>query len=276
MKTQSAFRLFIVLLSGCAGLLFAAPPEPLLYYNFNEGTSSFISKGTETEKMVAKGKKQKAGAPGSGVSGKENDRAWDASENTTCGPAAPLNESNVRSATDIPALDELTQFTMTFWFTSEQFMGDAVRLVYKCDHMNQQKKGFVIRSYTTDYLNGKLALWLRIGDGSKTYTFVSKYYEAGQGFNAYGIKTKWLFAAVTWDGEHVRFYYGDRETPVEVSGFVTRFQGKIAAHKGPLILGNGDPSIRGLDGKMDNFRFYKNALGIDELESIRQSDVRGE
>ena len=265
----------MLLLAASAAILTAAP-SPILYYGFNERSAPYAGLGDIAEEMKPQGKKQRPGDAGSGVSGKRDDRAWDATENTTCGPIAPLNDSRIRSRGNIPELDELKQFTISFWFTSEQFMGDAVRLVYKCDHLNRQKKGFVIRSYTTDYLNGKLALWLRLGDGNRSRAFVSKYYLPGQGFNVYGPDNTWIFAAVTWDGETVRFYYGNRETPVEPSGFPARYRGKVAPHKGPLLLGNGEPSIRGLDGKIDNFRFYKTALDINELESIRQEDVRGD
>ena len=272
---KNAFILTFLILTASTGFCQNMLPRPRLYYDFNEKSGKYISKGTEEEIMHVGGQRQRPGKSSSGVSGLPDDRAWDATENTACGVGTPRNESRIASKTNMPCLDKISKFTMTFWFTSEQFMGDAVRLVYKCDNLSSQKKGFMIRSYTTEYLNGKLALWIRFGEGRKTFAVASEYYEPGKGFNTYGPENKWMFVAVTWNGEYVTFYYGDKEEPVKVSGYPTRFPGKIAAYEGPLILGNADPSIRGLDGKIDNFRFYDTALDMDALEKIRQADIRG-
>jgi hypothetical protein len=158
------------------------------------------------------------------------------------------------TATAVKAMDDLKALTLTMWYASDQFMGDAVRLLYKADNLSAQKKGFMVRGLTTDYLKGKLALWVRFGDGQRARAATSDYFDAGLGFNAYGNEGKWVFMAITWDGENVQFYHGGKDAGVKTAGYPTKYAGAIAPHDGPLVLGNAESANRGFDGRIDNFR----------------------
>jgi hypothetical protein len=260
--------------------LFACPAgisaqKPLLFFDFNESTAISTSKGSVPEKMRGMGAKQRAGRAGSGVSGKKTDRCWDASANTACGVAKPINNSRLATATNVKEMNDLKALTITMWYASDQFMGDAVRLVYKADNLSAQKKGVMVRGLTTDYLNGKLALWVRFGDGRRARAATSDYFDAGQGYNTYGNEGKWVFMAITWDGENVQFYHGGKDAGVKTAGYPTKYAGAIAPHDGPLVLGNAESANRGFDGRIDNFRLYDAALTIEQLEEIRSKEAEG-
>jgi hypothetical protein len=122
-------------------------------------------------------------------------------------------------------------------------------------------------------MNDKASVELGIGDGKTRATLVSDYCAKRQGFNITGAKNKWVFLAVTWDGSMVRFYAGNTDEKVTAAG-ARSYKGRMAPATGkPLILGNTSGKNRGLDGKIDNFRIYKTALDLDQLEMIRQTDA---
>ncbi len=253
---------------------FLSAQTPVLHYDFNASSAkSYPSQGSAKDAIAGKGDKQQAGGSGSGVSGRKDDRAWDATANTTAGAVTPANNARLETAAGINALDSLEAFTVVLWFTSEQTLDSAVRLFGRTDSATKQTTGFVLRTYTPKKMGGKAAVELGIGNGTTRSTFVSDYCAKGRGFNITGAKNKWVFLAVTWDGSMVRFYAGNTGEKVAAAG-ARAYKGRMAPATGkPLIIGNTSGKNRGLDGKIDNFRIYNLALGLDQLETIRQSDA---
>ncbi len=249
--------------------------QPILYFDLNESRTTYENKGISQERLRGAGPKQRAGKAGSGVSGKKTDRAWDATANKGCGAKDPENDSKLTTTGPVPEMDSLKAFTMMMWYTSEQNMGDALRLIYKANTHNWRKldKGFMLRSFTSENVKGKLALRLTLGTGGARSEFSSNFYDERKGFNVYGPDNKWIFLAITWDGEHVQFYCGGKESSVEPASYPMRFKGKMMPSANQLFIGNSNN--RGLDGKIDNIRFYDVALSAGQLEEIRSKDVEG-
>jgi hypothetical protein len=146
---NKCFRLLVcIAASFAAGLIFAQ--TPILHYDFNEASAkSYPSQGSAKDAIAGKGDKQKAGAAGSGVSGKKADRAWDATANITAGAGTPANNARLETAGNLAALDSLEAFTVAMWFTSEQPLDSAVRLFGKTDSATKQTNGFVLRTYAS-------------------------------------------------------------------------------------------------------------------------------
>lgn len=252
----------------------ASAQTPVLFYNFNESSEKkYESQGSAKDTIAGKGPKQKAGAPATGVSGKDTDRAWDATENTTAGATEPYNKSALEMSATPKALNDLKAFTLVLWYTSQQAPDSAVRLICKTDNPTKQTTGFVLRTYTPKNMGGKSAVELGLGNGAKTTALISDYFARGSGTNITGPQNSWIFLAITWDGSMVRFYTGNTTAPVAPAG-ARAYKDKIADEKKPLILGNNPTKTRGLDGKIDNFRFYNEALTPDQLEQLRQADTK--
>jgi len=162
-------------------------------------------------------------------------------------------------------LNQLTGFTIAFWFRTEQSLeaDAATRLVYKADRATTPVgQGFTLRSFS-----GRLEL--RIAGSAGEVAINSFDFPADSGYNKVN---SWIFVAITWDGSTIQYYCGGRDYRVVLAGSGA-FAGPIVDHTGDLILCNTSSFNRGLDGMLDNFRFYDGALTKTELESLRQSDA---
>ena len=273
------------LLLGITALIIGSPAfaqKPILDFNFNESRGYYENEGTAKVEAKRSGKNHKTGEAGSGVSGKKSDRAWDATRNTVAGAEkdddGKYNNSLVQITDRIKEMDEIKAFTAVIWYTSEQQPDSAVRYFGKANSSTTTKmvRGFIVRSYAPKSMGGKSAIELMIGDGSAPQQFVSDYFPKGKGYNIWGPENEWVFMAITWDGSIIKFYSGNTKEPVTPAG-ARRYSGKLEAEtKAPLVLANTTAKNRGLDGKIDNFRFYDRALSMDQLEELRQKDVKGD
>lgn len=247
-------------------------PKPLLAYSFNESTASYPSVGTWPITLRGFGEKQKAGAPGSGVSGRTDDRAWDASANEGQGTSQPLNSSGLVAAQPGPELAGLKAFTLSFWFKTEQsFAQDsATRFLMLSDRPAEPvSRGMVLRSH-------RGALELRIGgispEGEGTpmeVVVASTRFREGVGYHR---THTWVFVAITWDGSEVHFHVGDARAAIASAGSGP-FVGRIVEEQANLVLCNTRALNRGLDGWLDNFRFHDVALSIADLDALRRTDL---
>lgn len=251
----------------------AQDAQPLLQYDFNQSAGNYTSSGSLKLPLAARGKDQAHGGPGSGVSGLPADRAWDTSANTTQGVETPANNTAL-TATPSASLfgDNLKAFTLAFWFKTEQSLNKdaATRFFVNSDRPTAPVgEGIALRSY-----NGRLEL--RIGgrntNGQPQEAVVtSNRTKEGEGFNR--VDT-WVFVAITWDGRSVMYYIGTKDSPIIYSGGAA-FTGSILPTSKPIVIGNTASFNRGLDGFIDNFRFYDAALPPPQLEQLRQADARG-
>jgi hypothetical protein len=88
---------------------------------------------------------------------------------------------------------------------------------------------------------------------------------------------KWMFIAVTYDGTNAQMYYGTDGSSAQLIGSgATANRSVVLGSSATLALGNRHSAVtnqRGLDGWMNDFRFYSgvstNTLAF--VESIRQS-----
>ncbi len=239
----------------------AADPRLLVFHAFNAAAGPYADAGGLGATGVPAGSFQQPGAPGSGVSGRPHDRAWDASANTTRGAGTPANDSRVTANADLSAL---TAFTLVFWYRLEQPLDDAMRFISQANALSSPTRGFFVRA-----LNNRLQIF--VGNGSTSLGVASSSFAAGSGFNRTG---EWVFAAITWDGVQLSFYTADAQGQVAPAGSGT-FTGPWAAASGPLVIGNAGSFNRGIDGLIDNVRLYDAALVASELTVLAREDLRG-
>ncbi|MBC2595248.1 LamG domain-containing protein [Ruficoccus amylovorans] len=252
----------------------AAPTaKPAVQYHFNESSGDYDSTGSLRLPLSPQGTNQQHGAPGSGVSGQPKDRAWDSSANTTQGVGDTANNSGLKSGDTTALYDkDLEAFTLCFWYKTEQSLSSdaATRFVMYADRPTAPVgEGFVLRSY-------KGALELRLGakdtDGQDAEVIaLSDKFKKGTGLNQ---TDQWVFVAVTWDGTSIMYYIGTDASPI-IYGGGAHFKGTVKPTDAPLVIGNTAHFNRGLDGFVDNFRFYDAALPAPLLEGLRKQDLQG-
>lgn len=259
------------------GLTAASAQTLLLSYNFDEKTPVYASTGKIREKLEGKGDAQTAGEPGSGVSGLPGDRAWDASANTIQAfdpDSKAVNNSRLVQRKDVNAIDNLSAFTLVFWFNADQALSNAAnRFFYDADTSTKTAHGFSLRGYSRAS-GGRRSYALELipgADGQAGQPVASQYFEPGKGYARVG---EWVFAAVVWNGGRVDFYVGDRDGAVTPAGSGI-LPGPLGDEKQALVVGNVQAANRGFDGRIDNFRFYDGALSLPALETLRAADVAG-
>ena len=249
----------------------------LLSYDFNEASPTYSSSGAVKAKLKGKGSEQKAGEPGSGVSGDSKDRAWDASAGTVQAfdpESKAINRSALAHDKDENGIDNLGAMTLVFWFNADQALSSAAnRFVFNANSTTKPTHGFYIRavsragggrrSYALEFAPGQ--------NGAETKPIVSQYFTPGTGYAKVG---EWVFVAMTWNGGRVDFYVGDRNTPAKPAGSGV-FSGPLGDEKQALVIGNTGANNRGFDGKLDNFRLYDAALSPVAIEALRTADVAG-
>ncbi len=239
----------------------------LLHYDFNGSTAPYPSAGELNSPLTPRGDFQAPGADGSGVSGLPDDRAWDASANTSQGISTPANNAALTTPATNLDLSQLTGFTIAFWFKTEQSLnGDsATRLVYKAN----TAAGEVAQGFTMRSLSGRLELRIRAAGSANVSIISSLDFGSGSGYNKVD---SWIFVAFTWDGSTIQYYCGGPDYSLVLAGSGA-FSGPIVNHTGNLVIGNAASFNRGLDGWVDNFRFYDGALTKAELEALRVNDA---
>ncbi|AHF94871.1 hypothetical protein OPIT5_29175 [Opitutaceae bacterium TAV5] len=248
-----------------AGLVAQGNAPVLLFSSdFNAASGDYASKGSLPAVLRPMGPNQRHGKPGSGVSGLTGDRAWDASANTSQGAGVPVNTSRVQVDVSGFNLSDLKGFTLAFWFKTEQATDDGLRLfclsISPTGGISHTQRGMVLRTF-----RGGLEMFF--GTGASSVRATSEAHRYNQ-------TDTWTFAAITWDGSDVMFYAGDRDSGVKKAGH-GRFSGPLTHVPGSPILGNHIQANRGLDGWLDNVRFYDGPLSLQALEALRAADAAG-
>lgn len=264
-----------------AALLVAGPlaaQNLVLSYDFNEASPVYASTGTLKAKLKGKGKEQKAGEPGSGVSGQPADRAWDASAATVQAldtESKAVNRNALAHDKDENAIDDLKAMTLVFWFHADQPLSSAAnRFVFNASSATKATHGYYVRAVSRG--NGprrtQALEFFPCLNGAESKPVISQYFSAGSGYAKVG---EWVFVAITWNGGRIDFYVGDRHSPAKPAGSGV-FAGQLGDEKQALVLGNTGAGNRGFDGKLDNFRLYDGALSPVAIEALRTADVAGQ
>ncbi len=162
---------------------------------------------------------------------------------------------------DVQELDNLTSFTVSLWHKAEELVGGR----FATDN------AFEIIAGSTGKSGGK-------------FTAASDLSTAG-----YTDKDKWYFYAATFDGASIKYYKGYRNNTEAAVGtnapsglanvFLVGSQTFTSSLSpggnadNPLVIGNRQDNLRGIDGYIDNFRIDGTALSLTDLETRRAADV---
>ncbi|MCP5523824.1 MAG: hypothetical protein H7A46_19990 [Verrucomicrobiales bacterium] len=201
------------------------------------------------------------GAPGSGVSGRSEDRAFDNTASTGMGTGSEGGRAHGKPV----GLEPMDSITLSGWFrTVDQSLGVFARLVW-WDFRRQ------VYSYPDAGLHFAIDTGVYVGSDA-AYTEVNE----------------WVFWAVTYDGtqnaDNVKFWKGTRDTGVSLVSTRSLPAGQFAADYPDFMIGNNDPDsspTQPLDGWIDNVRLHggdgnSGILGESELEALRAQDVAGD
>jgi len=249
----------------------------VLSYTFDEAAPVYHSTGALQTALKGKGKEQKAGAPGSGVSGHPEDRAWDASSAMTQAldsQSKAVNRNALAHDKDEDAVDDLKALTITFWFHADQPLSNAAnRFVFNANSATKATHGYYVRAikHGTGPRAAQALEFFPCLNGAESQPVVSQYFPAGSG---YAKVSEWVFVAITWNGGRIDFYVGDKQGPTKPAGSGV-FSGRLGGEQQNLVLGNTGAGNRGFDGKLDNFRLYDGALSPLAIEALRAADVAG-
>lgn len=205
----------------------------------------------------------KIGVPGSGVSGKADDRAYIGApvttENAPGGPAA--------AATAPIAPNALSAFTCTFWYYLDEqgpvlqvpintasllFLLTEKGFEVRIEHSLEQPRQYVF----TPGINGPLAGWRDTN--------------------------KWIFAAFSWN-QATNTLVVHQGTPTAAVAYMRDMTRPLPAKPSlprtdliryPETIGNTSRGYdRPLAGRVDNVRFFERVLDRNELEAIRKADI---
>jgi len=246
------------------------PLQKLLAYGFNEPSGNYASVGSVHADLIPGGDFQRAGDPGSGVSGLAWDRAWDATANTIQShlDTGEVNNSRIEHAADRDEVDDLAAFSISMWYWADEPMRSAANRLYYNANSNSPSTGLVLRWSTSGSNSG----WeLFAGPtGASNVSYPSTKHPVGTGYN----RTKeWVYLAIAWDGATLRYFVGDKNTPVAEAGSAA-MANLIGNDPSRLVIGNTTSNNRGFDGKLDNFRLYSGSpLDAAGFEALRQADL---
>lgn len=246
------------------------PLAKLLEYGFNEPSGSYGSTGSVRVDLIPGGDNQQAGAAGSGVSGLPWDRAWDSTANTVQShlDTGEINNAHLEHAADVDAIDNPPAFSFAIWYWADQPLRSAANRLFYNANSNSPSTGMVLRWRTSGTDSG----WeLFAGpDGASNVVYSSNKYPEGSGYNR---TQTWVFLGISWDGTTLRYYVGDKDTPVSEAGSAP-FSNFIGNDPSRLVIGNTTSYNRGFDGRLDDFRFYSGVpLDLTGFESLRQADL---
>ena len=190
------------------------------------------------------------GPLGSGVSGVGRALDFATGLPATMGGLGPLayaaNDSTVNFGT-------LGSFTVTLWVKPAVAYSGFSRF-------------FVLGAFgTTD--NGQANSLGFFSSGGTLQSFINT--SSGVNSPAFsGTVNQWLFLALTWDGQKVRYYTGSEAGTVAALGEVNAANGPIAVGNAVnLLIGNRVSQDRSFAGMMDSIRFYRGAAPIGTLEN---------
>jgi hypothetical protein len=263
-----------------------ARAEKLFEFGFNESGPFAISSVDAKSQIAlilknAKGDSADLHGPaGSGVSGKPNDRAFDASSASGMGkgvgdasdPSRGINYGPVASADEDTGLASgLESYTIQGWFKADrEVLGQVARLV--CFSIDGGKSA--IMDLGASGTGGTLYYGCGAnGEAAKVNLRATP--------NAFWMIDTWVFFAVTYSKDTFTFYVGSTVETVARAG-VSTSPGKTADLRTTLQIGNVVNRQRPFKGWMDNVRVFgaktgeSGALSLQDLETLRVRDVRGE
>ncbi|MDF3058962.1 MAG: hypothetical protein K0R17_3177 [Rariglobus sp.] len=245
-------RLLLTLFATTA-LLHAQPVKfPIFEANFNGP-----GKGIELVNGAV------LGAPGSGVSGKSDDRAYVGT------PASTEQERNgpVAVARKPIAPNALSVFTCTFWYYLDE-TGPVLQVPLSTAGILflMHDKGFELRIENQPEV-------------PRAYVFTPGLSGPCAGWRD---RKQWIFAAFSWE-QKTNTLIVFQGTPKQPVAYMRDMTGPMPANasmpredlgRDPETIGNTSRTLdRPLAGKMDNVRFYDRVLEQRELEIIRKADL---
>lgn len=210
-------------------------------------------------------------ADGEGVSGKPGDKALDLTSAVSMGQQDDTSAGPVAISPGTIALGGLTSFTIQGWFKGQdQAIQGLARLVAYRPGSGGEGAGFgVFSSLAPGWLN-----FQGMGSDGSGGKFRSEA--------VFGLANEWMFFAVTYATSSMTFYSGTTTEPVTIRGTVHGVPLEVVPPSGEFSVGNMKYGMRPFKGWMDNVRVFgsrsdeSGALSLEQLDELREADVRGE
>ena len=217
--------------------------------------------------------------PGTGVSGKPWDRAFDGTSATGMGKSKAENGNNrgpvAVAVADTAALSSLVSYTISGWMRTTTPIESVARIVV-CTVVGRYNSVLELRATPVP---GGLTVDLSESIDTK---------EAKRQNSAlnYLYHDEWTFFAVTFaaSGDKktnaMEFFIGTKDDPIQRAG-VSVYNGKTPEDMGVLAIGNIKNGLRPFKGLLDNIRIHgsvkdaSGALTMAQLEALRKGDIVG-
>ena len=205
------------------------------------------------------------GAPGSGVSGKASDRAYDGNA-TNLAPGAAGPAAVVTS--DLVPLDGIDELTITAWYKprAEQNPPAILYNGFGATLLWEKTNTWTLRLAAKVLNSDKQMYWFSSGGKPPLGSWMNLH--------------EWTFIAIVWkkaDNTAV-FYQGDAHTTLTEAAKVKRTDViesiKEGANPKRAIGNDWAKRDRAFNGGIDDVRFYSKALSSDTLDLIRQADLK--
>lgn len=210
-------------------------------------------------------------ADGEGVSGKPHDKALNLTTALRMGGQEETQAGPVAVSASTSVLGGMTSFTIQGWFKSqEEAIGGLARLVSYRPSSGGEEAGFGIYS--------------SLSPGALNFQGMGAL-ESGGKFRsqvAFDRANDWMFFAVTYASSTTTFFSGSTTEPVAVRGMVRDVPLTPVPPAGEISVGNMKFGMRPFKGWIDNLRVFgsqtddSGALSMEQLDALREADVRGE
>lgn len=264
----------LLALLGLATVARAAPPAPLLLWDFNEGGGAYASNhgsaGHADLYLLAPGgdAADAFSSASQGVSGKSGDHAFDLTTATGMGATTPNSTGPAgvvwSNSSGLTSLSGLSSFTLSGWIKPAVPVNNAARIV--------ASRAIALMAGVENRLT------LQVNGENADEQSEPLYQEVGS----------WIFFAVSYDGTrnvgNVTYYVGSAaDGSLTQAGVTTIPAGKLKPFAGQFIIGNNSsnsPTTRPFKGMIDNLALHASkddgsgALSRDEIEAIRAAAVR--
>lgn len=240
----------------------AAHAALLVEYQFNVNSTTQPSGGELSNSSVTIQNATAAiGAPGSGVSGQADDRAFDNRAATAMGSQSTTNYKGIASNTTTD-FAPLTAMTLTGWFKADEVIGDGAVII----RTNQ----FSLRAYDASSPGTTGVIQLNISGSNAPRSAVVD--------TLFNSVNTWVFFAVVWDGSTVKYYQGLTSQVAAQLGSTGAFSPTMTDPDPGLQIGNISPAnastnARIFDGLLDNIRVYDTALSLSQVQAIQAGDI---
>lgn len=203
-----------------------------------------------------------------GVSGKPEDKAFVSEVKNLEDPA----NSPVAQLVNSPQVNGLGELTVSLWFkASDKQVKDSSLFNAGALYLISDGKGSWTLRVEADAEKGVMN-WFMTG-GKGPYLEWTK-------------PNEWVFAAFAWkkSTNEVCFYQGTTKNPVKLQRCQKRteqvggLKQRAAGDKRLDAIGNtlDTKYHRPFNGSIDNFRYFRESLSIENVENIRQADLKNE